>query len=226
MARAHDQDQEICEMTDKDARKNTLSDLGVSTMQKKQKESAAAAKVRKLITPEVQATFTISKHSKDAGDIHLQSMLTQLYEHSQAVNNGDLKRGESMLTAQAHTLDAVFNNFARLAALNMGKHIDACETYLKLALRAQSQCRAAWETLAAIKNQPIVYARQANVTTGPQQINNGIPSRARENENEQSKLLEAKPHERLDTGTAGAAGGIDQTMETVGKVHRAANAGR
>jgi hypothetical protein len=58
-----------------------------------------------------------------------------------------------------------------------------------MALRAQSQCRATLETLAAIKNPPIVYARQANVTTGPQQINNGVASpRAREIENEQTRF--------------------------------------
>ena len=48
------------------------------------------------------------------------------------------------------------------------------ETNMRIALRAQSQCRATLETLAAIKNPPMVIAKQANVTTGPQQINNGI----------------------------------------------------
>ena len=59
---------------------------------------------------------------------------------------------------------------------------------LRLALKAQSQCRATVETLAEIKNPAVIYARQANVTTGPQQENNGVPSRAREIETEQSKL--------------------------------------
>jgi hypothetical protein len=37
-----------------------------------------------------------------------------------------------------------------------------------LALKAQSQCRATLETLAAIKNpQPVAFVRQANIAHGP-----------------------------------------------------------
>ena len=50
----------------------------------------------------------------------------------------------------------------------MGEYLLATETYLRLALKAQSQCRATLETLAAIKNPPVIFAKQANVTTGPQ----------------------------------------------------------
>jgi len=46
-------------------------------------------------------------------------------------------------------------------------------------LKAQSQCRATLEALAAIKNPPIVYARQANIAAGPQQVNNGVPGPVR-----------------------------------------------
>ena len=93
---------------------------------------------------------------------------------------------------------------------------------MRLALRAQSQCRTTLETLAAIRNPPIVYARQANVTTGPQQINNGTetPSRAREIESKQTQLLRTDHGEWMDIGTAVAAGGADSQMETVGAVNR------
>lgn len=40
----------------------------------------------------------------------------------------------------------------------------------RMALKAQNQCRMTLETLATIENPPVVFARQANVTTGPQQI--------------------------------------------------------
>ena len=89
------------------------------------------------------------------------------------------------------------------------------ELALRLALKAQSQCRATLETLAAIKNPPTVYAKQVNQTTGPQQINNGMaaPSQARGIENEQSKLL--------DTRTKGAAVPSYSTLEALGEVDRA-----
>jgi len=66
-----------------------------------------------------------------------------------------------MLTAQAHTLDAIFNNLEQ-RAIN-AEYMDNLDRYLKLALRAQSQCRATWEALSTIKSPPVMgYVRQAN----------------------------------------------------------------
>ena len=97
------------------------------------------------------------------------------------------------------------------------------EGFMRMALRAQSQCRATLETLATIKNPPIVYAKQANFAAGHQQVNNGIPAltQARENENQPSKLMEAHNGKWLDTGTAGAAIGDNQAMATLGEIDRA-----
>lgn len=99
------------------------------------------------------------------------------------------------------------------------------EGFMRLALRAQSQSRATLETLAAIRNPPIVYARQANVTTGPQQINNGAaaPSRAQKIEGEQNKLLEVIDGKRLDTGAASASVSADPIMATLGTLDGAAH---
>jgi hypothetical protein len=95
---------------------------------------------------------------------------------------------------------------------------------MKLALRAQNQCRATLETLATIKNPPVVFARQANFANGPQQVNNAKEApHARENKIEQTQLLEAAPDERLDFGKTATAGGNDQTMATVGAINRATN---
>ncbi len=82
-----------------------------------------------------------------------------------------------MLASQAHTLDAIFNNLAR-RAIN-AECLNQFEQYLKLGLRAQSQCRATWEALSAIKNPPVMgYVRQANIAHGPQQVNNTDDARA------------------------------------------------
>lgn len=76
-----------------------------------------------------------------------------------------------MLTIQAHTPDAIFNNLAK-RAINVD-YMDNLDRYLKPALRAQSQCRATWEALATIKNPLIMgYVGQANIPHGPQQVNN------------------------------------------------------
>ncbi|MEZ5816759.1 MAG: hypothetical protein R3D44_06730, partial [Hyphomicrobiaceae bacterium] len=104
----------------------------------------------------------------------LQENLAELNRQISAITGGDLTGAERMLVAQANTLDAIFNDLARRAAANAGQYLEAMEIYMRQALRAQSQCRATLETLAAIKNPPVVIARQANVTTGPQQVNNGV----------------------------------------------------
>jgi len=87
------------------------------------------------------------------------------------MNEGVLERAEAMLTSQAHTLDAIFNNLARRAV--NAEYMDHLDRYLKLALRAQSQCRATWESLITIKHPPVAgYVKQANIVHGPQQVNN------------------------------------------------------
>jgi hypothetical protein len=78
---------------------------------------------------------------------------------------------------QAQTLDAIFNGLARRTAVNAGEYMAACETYLRLALKAQSQCRATLETLAMIKNpRPLAFVKHANIAAGPQQVNNAAPA--------------------------------------------------
>ena len=144
-----------------------------------------------------------------------------LRDQAAMVHGGDLALTEAMLMNQATTLQSLFS---RLIERGMGcDHYPGFEANLKMALRAQSQCRATLETLAAIKNPPVVFARQANVTTGPQQINNGkaVRSRALENESQQTQLLRVDHGQRLDTGTTGAAIGVDTHLATVGEIHRA-----
>lgn len=174
-------------------------------------ESRERALARIVMSPHVQAAFTIE--SFESPDYELTSLAEELSTQVDAVHTGDMKRAEAMLITQAHTLNELFNHLSRRAAQNIGKYLNATETFMRLALKAQSQCRATLETLSTVKNPPVIYARQANVTTGPQQVNNGIPApRTRENEIKQSKLLEEKDGQRLDTGAAGTTSGLDSDM--------------
>ena len=144
-----------------------------------------------------------------------------------AVQGGDMSQAEAMLANQATALQTLF---ARLVERGMCQStMPILEIFMKLALRAQNQCRTTLETLAAIKNPPVVFTRQTNIANGPQQVNNGVNTlgksyRARENKIEQTQQLEAIPHEqRLDFGATEKAGETDQNMETVGKIDRAKN---
>jgi len=93
-----------------------------------------------------------------------------------------------------------------------------------LALKAQSQSRASIESLAQIKNPPVVYARQANFANGPQQVNNAVPQpRTRENEIPPSKQS-GDEQELLPDGKASAfASQVDPAMEAVGAINRTTN---
>ncbi len=125
-----------------------------------------------------------------------------------------------MLMSQAATLQTIFTEQSRRAALNMGEYINAMETYMRLALKDQSQCVRTLEVLAAIKNPPVVIAKQANIANGPQQVNNGIPSHTGKTGTEQTKLITEDNHTTLDTSGTAAPNRANQDLETVGEINR------
>ena len=173
------------------------------------------------------------------GELSLNDSIAVLKDKGDAVNRGDMREHEAMLSAQAVALNAIFGELARRAALNMGDYIGATETYLRLALKAQSQCRSTIETLAEMKNPPVVFARQANISNGPQQVNNGVPTReqhgpsqyayahthAGENQITPTELLEGATDGRtqLDTRATSTTSRSDTRLEPVEAIHRPAN---
>lgn len=165
--------------------------------------------------------------------LSITDMVNSLKDHGERVNGNDLAAAEQMLMAQSVALNAIFAEMARRSALNMGQYPDFMERYMRLALKAQGQCRATVETLAAMKNPPVVFAKQANISSGHQQVNNGVMSAPKEAEpaaraheetgSQQTKLLEGAQHGGtvLDAGTAATSTRGDTALETVGAVHRA-----
>lgn len=86
--------------------------------------------------------------------------------------------------------------------------------------------------LGAIKNpRHNVFAGQANISNGPQQVNNMVSKRdaqerdqhhdfQKNSESEQNELLNRHDEgNRMDAGTACKAGGSDQGMEALGAVN-------
>ncbi len=193
-------------------------------------ETAADAMARTSLNPTIQAALTLMDYNKHFGELSINTLVDDLGKQCELASNGDLKRAEALLMAQAHTLDAIFNNLAR-RAIN-SEYLAQFEPNLKFALRAQSQSRATLETLALLKNPPpIAFVRQANIANGPQQVNNGtVPAadapRARENQTTQSKLLEEHHGARLDLGKTQTASAGDLSLEAVGAIHRTENARR
>lgn len=172
-----------------------------------------------IIAPEVSA-FRIMSACEQPGlkeQLDTPALIRLLKDRGEAVNQGDMTHAEAMLSAQATALQTLFTRLAERAMEQ--SHMPNIEGFMRLALRAQSQCRATLETLATLKNPPVIYAKQINQTTGPQQINNNgtMPGdRARKTGNLQNELLESSDGKRLDAGAAGTAGGVDSQLETVG----------
>ena len=186
------------------------------------KENLDAASARVLTTPSLQAAATIQEWQGDNQEVN--ALAKELEKQITVVNKGGLGRAEGMLIAQAHTLDELFNNLARRAHHNLGEYMNAAETYLRLALKAQSQCRATLETLAQIKNPPsVAFVKQANIAAGSQQVNNGVVpdrQRARENEDQLSKLSEDNYELLSDTGASALTGEIDTPVGTLETIDR------
>lgn len=178
-----------------------------------------------IIAPEVGA-FRVVSACEQAGlkeQLDTPALIRLLKDRGEAVNNGDLSHAEQMLAAQATALQTLF---ARLTERAMEQTtMPNIEGFMRLALRAQSQSRATIETLAAIKSPPLVIAKQANLSGGAMQVNNGLPapSRTREIKNSPNKLLEDTPDERMDTRAASAAIGADPIMAPLGTIDGAAH---
>ena len=192
---------------------------------KKKATPALAEKEKKQIysryamRPSVNAAGIVNKYSKFMfGDIFGQEELAdEISRAMTAVNDGNMKRVENMLFGQAIALQTMFTNLALRADSQEGR-LDNIESLMRMALRAQSQCRMTLETLANIKNPPVVYARQANISQGHQQVNNGVPEQTRAREEKTistNELLEAHDGKRLDTRTQGKTGRDDPEVETV-----------
>ena len=193
----------------------------------------AEAMAKMAVLPSINAAAVMAAYTKPLGEQDLGSLAEVLQQDMKTMLTGDLSRVEAMLFGQAHALQAIFMNLARRSTTQ--EYMKNTETYLRLALKAQSQCRATLETLATIKNPPVVFAKQANINNGgQQQVNNGtapvggaVRAGARGHapagipESPKGELLEASNGQWLDTRAAGTAGGADPHLAPVGAVNRA-----
>jgi hypothetical protein len=104
--------------------------------------------------------------------------------------------------------------------------LEVVDTVMRLALKAQSQSRSTIETLAEIKNPShVAFVKQANISNGPQQVNNG-PARAENVQPPPNKLLEQVNGERLEFGAACPAVGVNSPLAAVGAINGTAHPGR
>lgn len=206
----------------------------VLAIAQKDGETEAQAMARAVASPTCNATaasYQLNVLSGVGGCVDINALQNEIGKHVLDVRDGIMSRPEAFLVAQAHTLDTMFNTLVMRATKNLAAgYLNAGETYLRLALKAQSQCRTTVEAIAEIKNptKP-TFIKQQNVAHN-QQVNNGVPGDSRSsthahaherNINPTNELLEASDGERLDFGATGATGSANQDLAAVGSVDRA-----
>lgn len=187
------------------------------------------------IDPSISASDTISCYSNKVISGSVSKLTEEIKVQTALVNKGEMRFAEDILVAQANTLDVIFNHLAQESTripINNLVQVKFMETMLRLALKAQNQCRTTLEGLAAIKNPShVTFTKQQNVAY-QQQVNNGTPlqtgispcSRTEENKISSNELLEEEKYgEWLDIGTQNAASGADKAMEALGAVKRSKN---
>jgi len=186
-------------------------------------EEPGKSKQRKLaeiqLSPNISNAVTVQSYLRSfAGEVDFTEAVEVMREKSDKIIAGDLSELESTLTAQIVSLNAIFTNMARRSA--SCDYLNQLETFMRLALKAQSQCARTAEILATIKNPPIVYAKQANIAQGHQQVNNGIAPHAHagKTKKSQNELLTEVNNASLDTRGTPKTSCINQEMETVGAI--------
>ena len=84
--------------------------------------------------------------------------------------NGNLNLASRILASQAVSLDVLFTEMARRSGNNMGQYPDAADRYMRLALKAQSNCRATLEALARLHQPREQTVRRVHVNEGGQAV--------------------------------------------------------
>ena len=126
-----------------------------------------------VLSPTIQSAVGIQAWGKFAGEVDLAKLLDDLRTRVEKVQGGDMRPVEAMLYGQAVTLETIFTSLARRATSQ--EYLNQLQAYQGLALKAQAQCRATLEALAEIKNpRPVAFVKQANISGGHQQVNNGV----------------------------------------------------
>ena len=170
---------------------------------------------RTMLNPLLHAAATVQDYVPVSDSVDLSDLVRALEHQVRAVEEGNFERFEEMLIVQAHTLDVVTNHLLRRSIIQEKARF--IESFLKLGLKAQNQCRTTIETLIRAKT-PKTSLNQTNIAHGHQQVNN-FPKK----ENTPNELLEQTDGERLDPGTPQEAVRVDPELATVGEQHRSKN---
>jgi hypothetical protein len=133
-------------------------------------ESEGTSFARVALDPVVRhASIASSYASRIFSEVEPPSIMesTEALQNTVAkAEEGDLRIASRLLASQAVSLDAMFTELARRSGANMGEYTDAAERYMRLALRAQSNCRTTVEALAKLHQPREQTVRHVHVNDG------------------------------------------------------------
>lgn len=154
---------------------NDLEPNNALVIEQGRDETGAQAMARKLLQPAFKNAVAASSFMGKmlgTGDAMpgLHDYATEVQNVAKSAAGGDLALASQMLASQALALDAMFAEFARRSSMNMGEYINAGERYGRLALKAQSNCRATLEALARLHQPREQTVRHVHVNEGGQAV--------------------------------------------------------
>jgi hypothetical protein len=138
-------------------------------------ETEAATMARLMVDPFLRHGIVGSALSdkmvgKLPGEPRFDDFSTAIRAKTKGILESHKTFASELLTAQALSLDSLFTEFSRRAAMNMGEYLGATETYMRLALKAQSACRATIEALAKLHQPREQIVKHVHVNEGGQAV--------------------------------------------------------
>ena len=135
-----------------------------------QKRTAICANNASLVNACVVDVYGKATFGKELDILAIEEEIKQSVKQ---VNDGNLNGLEAMLVGQSKALQMMFMSLARRA--DASTQLKQYQTFMNLALKAQSQSRSTIEAVVALKYpKQVIVAKQANISSGAQQVNNGV----------------------------------------------------
>lgn len=146
----------------------------------------------------ISSSFAAGLFSDDH-QIPIQSGAKVMGDAMAKARAGEKALASNVLAAQAMTLDSMFTELARRSVVNMGNHMDAADRYMRLALKAQANCRATLETLAKLHQPREQTVKHVHVNAGGRAI---VADQFHQHQGGKNGKSNEQPHA---TGTAGTS---------------------
>lgn len=185
-------------------------------MDKKKNKTVDPVGIAEIATDPAKNAALVIRSFFQEGEPDVRTALEILDKTIAEVQSGSMKPAEAILVSQAKALDSLFMSFVTIAQKN-AKNTKTLEPLMRIALKAQNQCRATIQTLNEVKNpRSVAYVQQANISNGHQQVNNGVAGE--KNQIEQNKLSGETNALLKNERTSQAAIQTDPKMETMGEI--------